>query len=213
MITFFLSNAIKGISSLPWLEPICWNGNYTLPLSSPLFPTSSMSGSEAEHSREVTVKTFVGNKLQILHSCPCTLSMLIFFYQSSEKANHSIHQALHMMPTCCSGQRCPSCCPICHSMSGQEEYPPWPCKLLHLDHVSLMSTVVLQLFPMSPAHVAGSSTPLHNIVFSEQMNQIQTLHLISWKARISYHSQGRRKCSFQNSVGLHSLVYMHLRCE
>jgi hypothetical protein len=179
----------------------------------PLFPTSSMSGSEAETFKRGHCENFYREQTPDPTFMSLHTWRAHFFYLSFEKANHSIHQALHMMPTCCSGQRCSLCCPICHSMSGQEEYPLWPCKLLHLDHVSLMSTVVLQLFPMSPAHVAGSSTPLHNIVFLEQMNQIQTVHLISWKARISYHSQGRRKCSFQNSVGLHSLVYMHLRCE
>lgn len=40
---------------------------------------------------------------------------------------------------------------------------------LYLAQVSLMSPVVLQLFPTPPAHVAGSSTPLvNNIIFSTE---------------------------------------------
>jgi hypothetical protein len=69
---------------------------------------------------------------------------------------------------------------------------------------------VLQLFPKPPAHVAGSSTPLHNsALYLEQIKQIETLHLIIRKTRISYHSL-REKKMFLLELSRASLILVYL---
>jgi len=69
----------------------------------------------------------------------------------------------------------------------------WLVTELYLAQVSLMSPVVLQLFPTPPAHVAGSSTPLvNNIIFSTAgLNLNHPFELL--RRMNKYHSQREKK--------------------
>ena len=85
---------------LPSLRPIGWNGSGTLLLSSPHFQLPACLGLKAETAVHSRLKR---KCWKCLETC---------------RTNHSIHQALHMMPTCRSYRRWLSCWNI--TFTGQQ---------------------------------------------------------------------------------------------
>lgn len=90
---------------------------------------------------------------------------------------HVGHQTMHMMPICFY-RRWPSFWKITfmgkQDVSGKDNWILPGCEL-YLAIMSLMSPVVLELFP-TPAHIAGSSTPLvSNIIFRGEVLNLNNL--------------------------------------